>query len=679
MRLCIYITILTFVCMSVSAAMPDHMEILVPKKHIDYDDDWNRPLGAFVYSMSEDRFYISTFGSDRGIRCFVGSDGEFPDWGNAYSPQNKVADLDGKSWQCVTENQIAKIAGSPDILNGLYDPDIGSISLFSGIILNPNPVTVNRTEFGSESLAIISDNSRAQFPEITKRFLTWDLREINSPTGNDPNDPYFHPDEYNPGSEEYEPNNLPDMANAAYDATTLMVDSEEFGDISGYGFTDWNDAFNFVLSFKDVADAIGYDFELNTETNYEEMDLIGLKRAAFSTSGKKLYYISGDARGFGARAFTGIWSTDLETGITKRLFDDTGDNGAKVSNSFSVVISEPAVIPVGKINLTGLPYSSGVDQVLFNGTEVSGNMCGLNCLVDDGSDNPPIYPVIDGEELLDFLEVDIDDPAFYDIDNEDESTWPSGYDPNNPDPNSYLNPEKWPKISSITYDSVGNIYVFVDKIYAMIKFDTQGRLIAVNGMIDMLLLNKAKGVNGNKLEQLQLQTRQVQALYSQPGDPEYHTQVMFLASGINAVCGVNVYPPCDFTMDGVVSIDDMDFFGEQFRESDDPNILTSIYDPNFTDYIKADLNASGKTNESQTELVVPAVNERDVEVLYQFVLPGNVNMDNFVDLEDFAIISSNYLSSGLKNWAQGDFDFDQDVDFLDFILFVSSWLGYDGE
>ena len=673
MRLCL-LTI--FICLAnavFASQIPENFTIIVPVEHVNFNEEMGGPIGSFVYNDLTERFYVSTYGSNRGIRCFVEPGGDFPAWENDISvADNKLINAAGKSWQCITESMVVRAAGSMDIVNGYFDSNIPIFSLIFGMALNPEPVTVNGINYGANELAIISDHSRALTPEITKRFLTWDLREIGSPSGADPNN--FDPNEYSLLSDEFNPDYLPDMANAEFDTGMLMVDQPEYQFRSGYGYTDWNDALNYILSFEDLVNAIGLTTYGIPQSDFNK-DYIGTFMPAFSSDGQKLYYVSRDDRGFGVRMFTGIWVTELESGVTKRIFDDTGIDliEGTVSDRNSVVRCEPAVVPVGLRNLTGYPYADDVDQVLFNGSEVSGNMCGLNCLVDDGSDNPPVYQVIPGERILDFLGVDIYSLEYYGIDKDDSSTWPYNYDPNS---DTYEDRSEWPHMTSITSDDEGNIYCFIEDINTVIKYDTDGRLIALNDKIQMELLNRSQGELNEGFMQLKLQTRKVKADYS-ADEAVMIPQVMFMGTGIDSVVGIDVYPPCDFTRDGKVDINDVEFFAEQIDISNDPNYLPGLEDPNIYDYAMADINGYSSLVSNRSGLVRTIVDEKDVEVFYQFILPGNLNMDNWVDLQDFAIIAANYYDPESKNWASGDFNFDKVVDFSDFMLFVSSWLQYD--
>lgn len=645
---------------------PDHMKVVVPKSHVSYNESMGGPIGAFVYSKTDNRFYVSTYGSNRGIRCYVGSDDSFPAWESQEWPVlNKISDSWGKSWQCATESTLARVAGSLDMAAGLFNSNYTASTLISGMIINPEPVIVNGTFYDTGKLAIISDNSRALLSNATKRLVAWDLREVWSPTGLDPNS--VDPNEFAPSSPVYNPLNLPDRANAQYDAGQLMV--HVFGSKYGYGCTNWNDAFSYVLTLQDMADAIDAGTVAVTTA-----DNMAGRRAAFSSDGQKVYYVCKDSRSFGSRLFSGLWSTNIETGVTKRLFDDTGDNGETVSNRKAVTCSEPGVLSVGVRNLTGLSYDPSYDQLLFNGTEVGGNLSGLNCIVDDGTDNPAIHIAISGTDILDFIEVDVNDPAFYGIDDQDSSTWPDDYDLSNPDPATYVDIGDWPKIWSVTTDSVGNIYFYMRTTYSLFMYDTKNRMIALKNRPQHLLFNKSLGSTSANTENLRLQIRNIEAPYD---ENQMIPQIMYMSTAGKCIAGVDIYKSCDFNRDGQITISDLDFFGRQLRKSSDPNTVPDFDDSDCLDYLKADLNGSGKYNPDKTGLIKASVTQKDAEVLYQFIIPGNANLDEVVDMQDFAILAANYQAEDPNGWAYGDFDFDLDVDEDDLHLLISNWLEKD--
>ena len=169
-------------------------------------------------------------------------------------------------------------------------------------------------------------------------------------------------------------------------------------------------------------------------------------------------------------------------------------------------------------------------------------------------------------------------------------------------------------------------------------------------------------------------------------------QLMFMAGPGKCVAGLNVYKSCDFDRDGEITEADLDFFEIQLNKSapGSPVGIPSYYDADYFDYLKADLNGSGRVVHALTkseafpdrqeyDLGNVAVTAKDAEVLYQFVLPGNTNLDDKVDMLDFIAFSANFLTGPEMHpdWSQGDFDFDDDVDMDDLLLLLDSWLRYD--
>ncbi len=82
----------------------------------------------------------------------------------------------------------------------------------------------------------------------------------------------------------------------------------------------------------------------------------------------------------------------------------------------------------------------------------------------------------------------------------------------------------------------------------------------------------------------------------------------------------------------------------------------------------------GRTNPDDLGNI--AVTMKDAEVLYQFVLPGDANLDNKVNLEDLAILAKNYLAEpdSQMQWQHGDFNFDDKVNLDDLAMLLDNWL-----
>jgi hypothetical protein len=587
-------------------AVPDTITVLVPSNHVSYGGTFGGPIGGYVYQSSGDRFYVSTYGSGRGIRVFVGPEQPFPLRPDPNYPlENPLQTDDGKSWQCATDSDLFRVMGATSFEGGTT---ILTSHLLNGAVLNPQPVTVNGYTYGAGELAVLSNNTTSSTVALTKRLITWDFREIWSPT-----------------------NKQPDRANAEYAPGILEVD--HFGQQYGYGCTNWNDAYNCLMTLGNMADAIGASVPFPITS-----DNMGGRRATFSSDGSKVYFIAMDSRT--GRQFTGVWSVELSTKEVHRLFDDTPSVDVRTC-------SEPASVSIGVRNFTGQNYPAGVNQVLFNGTEASGNVGGINALADGDSADPNIiYPVVDAQQLLAML----------------------GMDPN-------TEPVSRPKVWSITVDAEGNVYFYLNSPNGLYQYDTEGRLLCIVNKLqhfafNMLVLNS----NSTNTAYNRLDLREV----SNPYDPNHPDdkiiQLMFMSVGGKCVAGANVYKPIDFDRDGQVTVADLNFFKTQIRKTwdgADPNVPDDSQE--YLDYIRADLNGDGDLNDTRTYTTGPSVTEEDREVLWQFVRPGDADLNHRIDMQDYAVVAFHFNESE-KDWSQGDFDFDDDVDWNDFVLLTEYWL-----
>ncbi len=681
----LFLSLCLFVCLETTGIgkTPDVFEELVPQNHANYDERSGDHTGAFAYNPVNGRFYVSTYEEGAGIRCFMPGEAEEPNYPEPYKPNNILKDEKGVSWLCASSSTLATVIGSPDIEEGLYNPV--SYFIIHGMVLNPKPVTVNGTNYGVGELAILCDGGEAEKSSYTKRILSWDLREVGSPAGcvegEDPN-------LWDPSSVFYNPDNLPDKANAYFDVDVL--DIEKFGQQFGYGCTNWNDTFDSLVTLQDMADAIGLGNV--PATNY---DRAGDKRACFSSDGKTLFWGSKDSREgtcyvnpkthvrvcLGDRKFSGIWSYGLETGELRRIFDDTS------SSRYTITSSEMAVVPVGVRNLSGLPYDDSVDQLLFDGSEASGNLSGVNCMMVDGTNEPPIYPVVSGTDFLDFAEIDVYSLEYYGIDLNEPNSYPSDeFDPESFDLEDYVNIDKWPKVWSITTDDQGNVYFYMRKPNSVYMYDTKGRMVCIENMVQDIAINYEKGIDSFYSENLRLENRKVE-YKPEVGDKYEIVQLMYNANGLNSIYGLNVFKPCDFDRDGIITEADLEFFETQLNRTKADDI-PFIEDEGYHDYLKADLNGSGRTckvlmeseclpDRTEFELGNASVTEKDVEVLYDFIIPGNLNLDDRVDMADFSGFAKNYLTEDMAGWSEGDFDFDDDVDLDDLMWMADSWMMYD--
>lgn len=605
------ITILIVIVLTVVSAYainePDNIVVLVPASHVTYAGS-SSAIGGYAYNPTNGYFYTVTYGSNKSLRIFAGANGPV----SSYCP-SLLTTSDGNSWEVATESDLNRICGSTDVEGGLFNSNYPSSSIINGIILNPAPVTVNGYYYDAWKIAVLSNNTVAVDTASTKRLITWDLREIWSPT-----------------------NVQPDNNNAAYDDAAPVgqrLEIEVFGQQYGYGCTNWNDTFRSLMTLGGMADAIGASVPSPTTT-----DNMGGRRVAFSSDASKIYFISMDSRT--NRQFTGVWSVNVTTKAVKRLFDDRGSGSI-------ITCSEPAAVPIGVRNFTHLPYDSHLDQVLFNGTLKSGNVGGINCLVDTDSNEPNVYPALDANVMLAFL----------------------GEDVNTPEPNR-------PKTWSIAADPSGNVYFYQRSPNSLYKYDTKGRLICVASPLQKYVFNILYGFGSSpsqNVENLRLSLRTIPAPYDAN---QQMVQLMSMSTAGKCVMGINVYKPCDFDRDGKITVADMNFFKTQIRRTRDAN-LPLIADGNaFLDYIKADLNGDGWLNSSTnpTGMAAACVTDKDMEILWQFVVPGDTNFDHKVDFRDFAALAANFNTPGDKNWSQGDFNFDGTVDIYDLELLMVHWL-----
>lgn len=609
---------------------PARMWVLVPENHLTYDGVMGGTPGGYCYHESSGRFYTSTYGANLGIRAYISPDQEIPLW--AELPLDRA---NGKSWLCATESDLLRVANSVDIPGGLTDPDLGISCAPSGMIINPAPVTVNGITYEAGELVILSNNSSTKNPSVgadqVKRMFTWDFREIWTPT-----------------------DQAPDYDNAEWMPGLLITDI--FGPDYGLGWTNWNDAFNSVMSIQDITDAIVDDLAHPVDPDKvfkpigtKATDNIGGRQYAFSSDASKVYFVSMNSASYG---YGGVYSLDLETQKVKRLVNNAEPEYIKVK-------SEPAVLSIGTRNLTGVDYDPSYDQVLFTSTDLTGNEGGLSCVVDDGSDNPPVHVALDRDRLLDFFE-------FAD-----------------PDLESFKNiPEAW----SIATDEEGVVYFYTKykpastTRYALVKYDLQGRLAVVAHGAMQQMFNRSLGKTSTSGMFLRLQTRMINVPLNadDPNDPGLDIpQAMFMSVGGKCIAGVDIFPTGDFDRDGQITVADMNFFKAQIQLSRADNVPLLTDGQAYLHYLECDLNGSSEIyKDPETKQYVglgaPSVTDKDIEVLYQFVTPGDANLDGVVDAADQAVVEANMGTATGMDWSMGDFDFDDDVDADDQALLTAS-------
>jgi hypothetical protein len=294
-------------------------------------------------------------------------------------------------------------------------------------------------------------------------------------------------------------------------------------------------------------------------------------------------------------------------------------------------------------NLTGQAYDPNLDQVIFNSTDVTGNDGGLSCLVDDGTETPTIYTAVPKEKVLDLLE-------------------------------TTTAPKAW----SIAADRDGTIYFYTNQPYVLLKYDLKGRLVAVahramHYAFNCTLPYTSSPSTNTAYLRLQVRTVHVPLNAVDPNDPGLDIpQLMFMSTGGKCVAGVNVYPTGDFNLDGVVTLADMNLFKTQIQRTRSGLIPVMADGQAYLDYIECDLSGNNDLSADKKGLAAACVTEKDVQVLYEFVLPGDANLDGCVDAADEAVVQANLGTAQGMDWSKGDFNFDDDVDADDLALLTAN-------
>jgi hypothetical protein len=409
----------------------------------------------------------------------------------------------------------------------------------------------------------------------------------------------------------------------------------------------------------------------------------------FSADGTQVYYVAMDsasATRMNGNGFTGVWATALD-GTTRRLWDDTGRDivipeddiplADLIKAKLAVIpTSEPAAVAIGTRNFTGQTgYAATISQVLFNGTGVSGNIGGINALVDDRNPNnltdpnwtPSIYVALENQRLFDILglgHIDLDDVANASIIG------------------------SLPKVWGIVSDAEGVIYFATTSPQTLFQYDTKGRLIALGTRAQHLAFNLITMPSQSAPTNTAYNRTQLRTIPAPYDADETLTQVLFMSTPEKGVFGVTVYKPIDFDRDGSVTLADLNFFKTQIQKtrtetapsvllagtSTDPNIIVDTQE--VIDYLKADISGNIETvgsNRTTGWTFNAGVDEKDIEVLHQFVVPGDVNLDYSINLADLISFAENFYGTD-KDWSHGDFDFDGDVDLDDFALLSAHWM-----
>ena len=550
---------------SLHADAPDHMHIRVTEADA---EGGLGTIGSYTYDPATDTYWTVLFGSGLGVR--------------------KI-DTNGADTY-VPPSILERFTRASDVPGGVTDADFSGTSLSSGILLNPAPITIdygneldaNNQPIGqvtyqpgelayiTDGLSRVSQGDGTYRFDLTKRVYTYDLRKV--------------------GTTNAAGVGTPDRNNA----------QDGVGGIMGaYNQVDWNDVYHVLATEEELRDVAGYSQTASSGSNFG-------RQAAFSSDGQNLYTVdSGTNTG-------GIFKINASTGAVSRLYEETGSGN---------IISEPAVVHT---SVRQLGSGTG-DQVLFDGTGISGHEGAILYVLDDGTPGAKTPGVaISASFITSITDTQAD-------------------------------------ARSIATDSAGNIYYWDSGADGLFKYDTHGRLSALVNTIQLYAFNAEQdGDHRDSGGMLRLQAL------------EQAGQTTVLYRGDNSfVAGVDVKTVGDFNNDDAIDTLDTQFFIQQFIAAAPAPTASTDY----LNYAKADLNSSGTMVGSSGgydgTLTNDAVDNSDLRTLRQFInlKSGDTDWDFDVDIADFANLKANFNPVATDaSFFEGNFDYetDGDVDIADF-------------
>lgn len=403
-----------------------------------------------------------------------------------------------------------------------------------------------------------------------------------------------------------------------------------------------------VVTLEQMANTIGLD-PPGTVSN------IG-RKFAWSSDGQSIYFNDSSS------AYGGIWKVRVATGALSRIFrDDAPGPAVRVE-------TEPCVVHTSVRDLDPLNPAEG-DQILFRGSTASGNVGGLDYLIDTGTSILGPYALYTEAQLERFIQWNgryLGRPAAAD-----------GADPG-------TDPDERVSIASIEILGT-DLYLHEAVNDSVWRLDSQGRMAAVVTKPQRVKFNEANGATSNILQagMLRLQFFR-QAPFAHFTVPEF----LFQDPCKKLVGGLLAFQTGDFNRDGEVDEADRELFkamaltpirtlydakARLYYEApvdEDGNDLIAD-GPAYVEYLKYDLNGNG------------LVTARDRFILWKFMYPGkspcDFDLDGDVDQDDFGhlqvCISGSDHAVSDPDCYDALLDEDQDVDQEDVDVFVSCRTG----
>ncbi len=363
-----------------------------------------------------------------------------------------------------------------------------------------------------------------------------------------------------------------------------------------------------VVDWNDVFRPLAMDSDIGNGDNNVS------RQFAFSSDGQSIYFVNSLA------ATGGIFKMNAATGAVQHILQNPGDAPGV----------EPTVIASSLRNFGG---GTG-DQILYDGTTTgpSSNPGGINYIVDDGVNVSGPQILLDGERLRNFIG---------------------------------LEPGDTPNIRTITHDNEGNIYFADNTSGSVFMLDTEDRLVAVMNYAQRVAFNTAQSASS----QTHRTYYRLQAIEGEHETAGTLTQLLYQSVNAKTIAGINVFKPMDLDRDGQVTLADVLFFQTQYDRTTLPTVADGQA---YLDYLKADLTGDSDVNSDRTGLAKASVTQADVKALWQFVRPGDTDVNGVVDAFDLLAASPAFnvaapQTPGGFSWEEGDWNFDGTVDAFDLL------------
>ncbi len=610
-------------------------------------------------------FWSMNFGATQSLRKFtlgVNGSGWFDhfdgySWTSFYNGFGDYVDSDvsnaginnlvGTSIIYATESDLGRVAsGDPDFSTGICSVAIGGSLRTGSFILNPAALTFNGVAYEPGQLALVTSIDGADFQTHRKVVLLCDLRQIGEYTDRQP--------DYDTGQD------------------GLGNQTPVYG---AYNQTDWTDTFYPLVTGHMILDTIP-EASSAIYFNYGRQAVWAPDSSAIYFAGFTVNpsYNENDPCDF--KYYNGIWKFDFADNELKWIKREyTREN--------RMYYCEMATVHTSLRDFTD-GAENGVQILFASETE---NVGGISCIVDNNQVNPTLYSVLDANVYAAAIEKDVSlidiknivvDPNgniyFYNTGNAIYVKPASGY--------LYRG-----SYALYKYDTAGRLYSVSNRGHHMNFHFSNGvsesgstgamgafqhytnlfgkemitfRSTPLRVPCGLKIFESLDFNHDNEVDIVDLRIfrdqrlnndRWLDPIYSD--DPNYSSHPDLMPGIFDANSN---YINCDISgniMYRCVLIDDDTGLPV-------PDELVGTLPPGNYSIEKNKLYFQEK-----------AVTDADAQLLYQFIPAGDANLDGNVNLIDYAAFAANYTVS---NFIKGDFSGDGNIDIEDLALLSSSWL-----